>query len=300
MKNYCSRPIICNFYFRLVGKERAAANLINEALLGEEFDDDRMTQESLDLDSEVEAEGMLTQRNKNKKAFKHGNEHSGQSRMKSQSLSKDQMKAQMPILATAPKDKASQEQQPPAAMRSSLRCADPESEVNAGQKESNSNEVDNRRTYTEKKLSPKVGLGVKYTHRKIISSTNNSSKSDSMIIRAKQSELKILNSQSERGIVRDSDNRSQSTSQNQHLADDIASPFSQLYAERTSSSSMDPEHASTMDGLDCDNLLDSKRLKARNLNIHDKRTNASNADVVVDADESNTSIKGELVSIKTV
>ena len=264
--------------------------MINEALLIEEFDDDRMTQESLDLDSEVEAEGMLTQRNKNKKVFKHENEQSRRSQMKFQSLSKDQMKAQMPILATAPKDKASEEQQPPTAMQSSLRYTDPESGVNAGQKESNSNDVDNRRTYTAKKI--------KYSHRKVISSTNNSSKSDSKIIRAKQSELKIFNSQSERVIIRDFDNRSQSTSQNIHLADDIASPFSQLYAKRTSLSSMDPKHATTMEGLDCDNVLESKRLKARHLNIHDKRTNASKADVVVDADESNTTIKGELVSIE--
>ena len=277
-------------------KERAAANLINEALLGEEFDDDRMTQESLDLDSEVEAEGTLTQRSRSRETLKHRKEQSKQSQTKSRSLSKHHMKAKMPILATAPKDKASQEQQSPAAMQSILGYIDQESEVNTGRKESNSKEVDNHRTYTAKTLSPKVGLGVKSSHRKVISSTNNSSKSDFRIIRAKQSELEIFKSQSERAIVRDSDNRSHSTSQNQHLADDIASPPSQLYAERTSSSSMDPEYATTMDGLDCNNVLESKRLKARHLNVHDKRTNKSKADVV--DDELDTSIKGEFVSIE--
>ena len=266
-------------YLCLLGLERAITNLDSIALKGEDFDDEHLSQGSLDLDSEVQAEEIfsesifsLTEQVKENGELEHISRQERRSQTHFQTLGKHQMQTQMPMPIPTSKGKESQVQQLQAKQRIS------------GIKE----------------VTQIVDSETENSQRKAKNSKNRPSKSDFRGLPAGQTKSRIYESQPTRDVERDRENRSKSASQGQQkinfAGDDIGSHSLQQRARQTSSSSslVDPVNTTTKDGLDRMNVPDSKKLKARHLNDRNKAASTVKRDKEGEATKLDSPIKGKL------
>jgi hypothetical protein len=252
-------------------------------MIAEEFDDDEMSQGSLDLDSEVQAEDILSQSifSLTEQIEENGelediSRQERRSQTHSQTLGKHQTQMQMPM---------------PRPISTSKGKENKVKKLQTSQRVSGTEEV-----------TQIVDSETENSQKKAKNSKNRPSKSNFRAIPAGQDKSRICESQPTRDVERDRDNKGKSASQDQQqikfARDDILSHSLQQRPRQTSSSSsvssIDPEYTTLKDGLDRRNVPDSKKLKARHLNDRNKAAGTLKQDMEEEAKKSDSPIKGKL------
>ena len=248
---------------------------------GKEFDDDDISQGSLDLDSELQAEDilsqsifLLTEQIAESGDFEHISRQERRSQTQSKTLGKHQTQTQMPM---------------PMPISTSKGKESKVQKLQASQRISGTEEVTHL-----------VDSETENSQSKAKISKNRPSKSILRALPAGQGKSRICESQPTRYVERDRDNRGKSASQDQQqiifAGDDIVSHSLQQRPRQmsSSSSSIDPEYTTTKDGLDRRNVPDNKKLKARHLNDRNKIASTLKQDMEEEAKKLDSPIRGKL------